>query len=99
MPHGKRTNRNHTKWQVHIQQLIDFKREFGHLRVPYSNGLYKWISCIRSYRRKSAPYLSSERVKQLDELGFEWEPARYSRRSEADTSSTSSSDKTVTYYS
>ncbi|MDT3740977.1 MAG: helicase associated domain-containing protein [Candidatus Kapabacteria bacterium] len=57
-------------WMRHYNELVEFKKEFGHLRVPYSNTknikLFNWIYYIRSIKEKLDP----DKIKKLDDLGF-----------------------------
>ena len=63
-------------WQTHIAELIAFKEEHGYTCVPQSSrfaaapGLAKWVSNVRSSYR--AGKLAPERIRQLEELGFNW---------------------------
>ena len=61
-------------WNVRINQLEEFKATFGHCNVPCHYDLMpelgNWVSNIRTTARQAR--LTPERVKQLDDMGFEW---------------------------
>jgi hypothetical protein len=67
-------------WSVRIQQLCEFKAEFGHCLVPnqYSANpkLGRWVSKQRSsYRlqQKGKPSsMTEERIRELESIGFDW---------------------------
>lgn len=69
-------------FNVRIEQLKKFKEEHGHLRVTpkLDKNLATFCTNMRSARRKPAGApgmtVSEERLKALDELGFEWSPPR-----------------------
>jgi hypothetical protein len=65
---------NENTWMENFKALIAYKKEFGHCKVPV---LYKtkndfalgsWVS-----KQRTSKYVSPERKKQLDALGFVWE--------------------------
>jgi hypothetical protein len=52
---------------------VGYKEVHGHCNVPNDNGsLGAWCGTVRQGRKKGT--LSSERIAQLDALGFLWEP-------------------------
>jgi hypothetical protein len=67
-------------WNIRIQQLCEFKAEFGHCLVPnqYATNpkLGRWVSKQRSnYRlqQKGKPSLMrEERIRELESIGFYW---------------------------
>lgn len=65
-------------WDERFLQLVDYQREHGHTRVPQGPGLGHWVLDQRkAYKHLGGPdyknnYLTEERVRKLDELGFEW---------------------------
>lgn len=65
-----------TPWDVMYQRLLDFKKSFGHTRVPVNwepnRKLGKWISRIRSEKHKLLP----ERKKMLEAINFDWNKRR-----------------------
>merc|ERR1712151_969840 len=71
---------NNREWEDKFNQLKAYKESFGHTRVPrrYNNddGLGAWVKNQRDKHRlfregKKSP-LTPERIKLLDEIGFEW---------------------------
>ena len=70
-------------WYNRLQDLIDFKNEYGTCHVPYSANpkLSSWVSSQRyNYKQNrdgKATSLTSERINQLDEIGFIWEANKY----------------------
>ncbi len=62
------------KWQEKYQELVSFKKQHGHARVPqyYKTNpkLGDWVSKQR--RSKTIGKLSKDRTKKLNELGFLW---------------------------
>jgi len=60
-------------WQSMFEELVDFKRQHGHCNVLKSKKEGKlgiWVSNQRrSYRSNT---LSADRVRQLNEIGYEW---------------------------
>jgi hypothetical protein len=71
----RRKKRLETAWQEFLHALGEFKRTRGHCRVPKgwpaNPGLAQWVVNQRS-RAKSGT-LRTDRLAELDELGFEWE--------------------------
>ena len=63
-------------WQVHYGELIEYKEKYGHSRVPMSHKenkpLANWVMSQRNFFAKGK--LAQERIAQLEELGFEWDP-------------------------
>lgn len=61
-----------TIWDNNFSNLLKFKDEFGHCLVPIKRckieGLGWWVYWLRKNKHK----VSNERIKALDELGFEW---------------------------
>ncbi|CAK8711346.1 MAG: Restriction endonuclease [Candidatus Electronema aureum] len=62
------------KWEDRYLQLLYFKEEHGHCKVPYNYPdnpqLGKWISNQRQKRKQNK--LTPERERLLDEIGFLW---------------------------
>ena len=69
-------------WMEMYQHLVDFKKAFGHTRVPVNwkknKRLGKWSSRIRSEQDKLHP----ERKRLLEKIDFDWEKrkGRFSRK-------------------
>ena len=66
-------------WEDRFEQLIEFKKQFGHVNVPYSKtGLGKWVSkqreVSRKFRQGNDFGEQKEREKKLIALGFEFNP-------------------------
>ncbi len=63
-------------WKDMYEQLVDFKKAFGHTRVPVNwprnKKLGKWISRIRSEQHK----LNPDRKQMLNKLDFDWKKRR-----------------------
>jgi DNA-binding transcriptional MerR regulator len=62
-------------WDTMVQELLLFKRKFGHLRVPRNarppwKELGVWMDNVRALERNR--HLSAEREAQLNALGIEW---------------------------
>ncbi|WP_430336148.1 helicase associated domain-containing protein [Rhodococcus sp. ACT016] len=75
-----------TQWDNAVHHLTQFVADHGHARVPQKwvspDGfkLGAWAGRRRHERRAGTPTLTPERIAQLDNLGFEWEPPRGPRR-------------------
>eukprot|EP00980_Cylindrotheca_fusiformis_P019765 scaffold6927_cov93-Cylindrotheca_fusiformis.AAC.3 len=65
------------KWDDHYNQLVAFKEEHGHCRVPQKyepNGaLSQWVKRQRYHRKCKPRYISESRIRKLDDLGFVWD--------------------------
>lgn len=61
-------------WRQHVEELKDFKKEYGHCNVPrtYDSNrkLGVWVDNVR--RRKKLGKLAREMVRELNGLGFQW---------------------------
>ena len=68
-----------------MQELKDFKKEHGHLRVTYGMNKNLAIFCghMRTARRHpdrvNRIKMTEERIQALDSVGFEWEPMESER--------------------
>lgn len=64
------------RWNTRFNELVEFKAEHGHCNVPGSwtknKQLAKWVTHRRSARLRGT--ISREKVRQLDEIGFDWNP-------------------------
>jgi len=74
-------------WNKQYEQLKVFKQKHGHLDVPRREERYKslgwWVYNMRQMKKKGK--MSNERIKKLDEIGFEWERvAKRGRKSKKD---------------
>lgn len=63
------------RWEQHFAQLVAFKEQFGHCRVPNkwpeAKTFGHWVHTLRSHKKKGR--LTSERVQRLEAIGFEWQ--------------------------
>jgi hypothetical protein len=67
-------------WEQKLAELLAYKKINGHCNVPQSKvPLGAWCGTQRQDRKKGR--LSSERIAQLDALGFCWQP-RFPNRTE-----------------
>ena len=62
-----------TQWEAGFKELLAYQAEHGNINVPLSaKGLGSWIGNQRRHRKNG--HLSEEKIKQLDAIGFEWNP-------------------------
>jgi hypothetical protein len=69
-----------TKWQMRVNQLLEYKREHGDCLVPVqyptNRQLGRWVSTQRKYRKLfnegKATRITEKRIKQLTSIGFVW---------------------------
>ncbi|MDB4524163.1 Helicase associated domain protein [Akkermansiaceae bacterium] len=60
-------------WEESYQQLKTYSQKHGHCLVPqHKTSLGKWVS--RQRRAKAKGLLSLEKIKRLNEIGFDWDP-------------------------
>jgi predicted helicase len=63
-------------WDYMYGKLVAFKERFAHCNVPDNRKedlqLAHWVGNQRQLKKRNS--LSSERIRRLDNLGFEWEP-------------------------
>ena len=63
-------------WEKRFSDLSAFRKNHGHCNVPdkwrENPGLGSWVGILRAQKRKRA--LASDRVRRLEEIGFEWNP-------------------------
>ena len=67
-------------WEERFQELLDFRQEHGHCRVPKryaaNKSLANWVSKQRQERRKyfqgKKASITPDRIKALEEVGFCW---------------------------
>ncbi len=62
-------------WDTMVQQLLLFKKRYGHLCVPRDakkpwRELPKWVWLVRQGKRLGT--LSAERIAELEAIGFDW---------------------------
>jgi hypothetical protein len=79
-------------WNTRFNQLKQYNDENGHCRVPWKHPqLGKWVSKQRQkYNKTREGNLSSDQIKLLNEIGFEW--TGYSKRVSCDVSLTCATD-------
>jgi Helicase associated domain len=72
---------NDTQWESNFQQLVIFKSQYGHTRVPqsYDKTLHKWVLNQRCRRRLledkgegKAKGMTWTRIEKLDAIDFSW---------------------------
>lgn len=64
---------NELAFQERFQDLLEFRRQYGHPCVPSTHpGLGMWVAKLRGRYRQNK--LSSERVEKLNGIGFVWSP-------------------------
>ena len=64
------------RWEDNFKALVAYKAEFGDCLVPggvtyQGSKLGNWVSNLRA---KNIKRLSPEKIRRLDDLGFEWDP-------------------------
>ncbi len=63
-------------WEIKYRQLIEYKQAHGDCLVPQSwkgnRQLANWVTDQRMARNRGL--LDSERIRRLEELGFDWDP-------------------------
>jgi hypothetical protein len=66
--------RKDAKWDASYQKLVEFKRQFGHCRVPKNwkddQALRNWVAQQRHLKSKGT--LKPDREAKLEELQFSW---------------------------
>jgi superfamily II DNA or RNA helicase len=71
---GFKWSPHESKWRTQYLALLDFRKQFGHCRVPQnwegSNSLAHWVKTQRNDYGKGE--LSGERIAALEKIGFEW---------------------------
>lgn len=72
------------QFEARIQQLKAFKEKHGHLLVKarHDKNLHTFCNNVRNSRRKPGRVgikLTDERIKSLDDIGFEWNPCQRKR--------------------
>ena len=75
-------SRGEDKWNERFDQLEEYTKENGHCNVPdkypANQQLANWVMSQRQAKKKqNKRKLSDEKIKLLDEIGFEW--TRYSQ--------------------
>lgn len=62
------------RWEQRFAQLVAFRERHGHCRVPAKwredTAFGHWVYNQRLFKRKGK--LSAERIRRLEEIGFEW---------------------------
>jgi len=73
-------------WDKMYDALVEYKEKYGHCNVPqkYSSNpqLATWVSSQRRSMKKDR--LSPERIKKLNQLGFDWTPKKATESVETD---------------
>ncbi|KAL3934425.1 MAG: hypothetical protein SGBAC_009856 [Bacillariaceae sp.] len=70
-----------TSFDQRLKELVDYKKAHGHCRVPqkyaHNQSLGWWVSRMRKFfKTRGDTYLTKQRIKKLNKLGFEWDVAR-----------------------
>eukprot|EP00526_Cylindrotheca_closterium_P007950 CAMPEP_0113660434 /NCGR_PEP_ID=MMETSP0017_2-20120614/32897_1 /TAXON_ID=2856 /ORGANISM="Cylindrotheca closterium" /LENGTH=675 /DNA_ID=CAMNT_0000575067 /DNA_START=74 /DNA_END=2098 /DNA_ORIENTATION=- /assembly_acc=CAM_ASM_000147 len=65
-----------TNWYAMYNELVDFKNKHGHLLVEKGTSLYDWMHNQRRQHTGNPRPLSDERIRLLNDIDFEWTPAR-----------------------
>ena len=64
----------HVSWDERFQQLVEYKKQNGHCRVPQrykaNPQLGRWVNTQRKAYKKGK--LSPEQIKSLEGIGFKW---------------------------
>mmetsp|Transcript_446 Transcript_446/g.690 ORF Transcript_446/g.690 Transcript_446/m.690 type:complete len:163 (+) Transcript_446:1-489(+) len=95
------------KWEERFEQLKEFKKKHGHVRIPQKldepKGLGNWVlEQRRRYREKNLPDssktskkgpLSKEEIEKLESLGFEWSLRNRNGNSNGDSDKEEGGDK------
>jgi hypothetical protein len=72
-------------WQLRLQELKEWRKVQGHCHVTRGTHgfsvLGAWVCTQRMLRGQGQ--LSAERIRQLDALGFDWDPYRRERKAPA----------------
>jgi hypothetical protein len=70
-------NKQDKKWNMQHKKLVEFKRNFGHCRVPkiyeQDKSLGFWVSTQRTIFNYNST-IRLDRKGNLDEIGFAWKP-------------------------
>ena len=69
-----------SKFEMRIEQLKAYKEKYGHLQVSYTvdNSLFQVCARMRSLHpdaQNEWEKLTKDQVKELDDIGFDWNPA------------------------
>lgn len=68
----------HSSWEDRYKELCQYHRLKGHANVPYgceeNPVLARWCSKQRGHRRRNK--LSKEKIRQLNDIGFDWNVQR-----------------------
>ena len=72
----------HAAWMSSYNNLVAYKEQHGHCNVSHSDkankSLYIWVSTQRKVFKRGE--LSEERIDQLNELGFVFEPRKHGHK-------------------
>jgi len=69
--------KSNVSWDERFQQLVEYKDQNGHCRVPQNYKanpeLGSWVSMQRvAYRKQSGRKITEEQINRLEEIGFVW---------------------------
>jgi len=67
-----------TAWNAKYQELVEFKKKHGHLKVKHADNksLYIWMKFQRSKRDGKLKPLTDDQIRLLDEIDFQWDMKR-----------------------
>jgi hypothetical protein len=72
----RRRSARRLDWDAMVAALTAFKKQHGHWQVPQEVPEYRqlglWVAKVRKERRRGL--LNRRRIRQLDKLGFAWDP-------------------------
>jgi len=66
-------NRQLTKWNEKFEQLVEFKKQFGHTLVSYTYTIDQQLINFVKYLRRRKDELSQDQINQLNNISFTWE--------------------------
>lgn len=77
-------NRQHEKWNAKFEELVAYKRKYGHCNVPARDPDHKALATFvvdqrtmhRKLREGAPTSIFPERIRRLNSLGFEWTVAK-----------------------
>jgi hypothetical protein len=77
-------NRQHEKWNVKFEELVEYKKKYGHCNVPARDPEHKALATFvvdqrtmhRKLREGAPTSIFPERIRRLNALGFEWTVAK-----------------------
>jgi len=87
---GKTRRTSEQEWEHMFQQLVNFRRQYGHVKVnafndkERNNQLRDWVAWQRReyklWQQGEPSHVTSEHVRRLSEIGFDWIVVKKSQR-------------------